>query len=145
MIDADTLKKKVWKGQTGTQAYSSFMQQARKHWRPATGESGRASPVDNVLHACFPLLENLDRAVDEMRAEATAKAAKAKATAHAEKEVNAAMNPPAGKRGGAKKPRVRMQFPSSTTPFPFPTPAPHPLLLTSLVSRCRRAAALLAR
>ena len=102
-IVADTLKKKVWKGQAGSQSFSSFMQQARPHYRPPTGESGRASPVGEVLAACFKLLENLDRATDEMKGEQDAKAEKAKRTEEGEKEMNERINPEGGKGGRRSK------------------------------------------
>ena len=100
-IGSDLLKKKLWKGQAGEQGFKSFMQLARPHFRPANAESGRASPLDEVLAACFKLLENLDRAMDEMEAEKSAKATKDARTEAGEREMNDTVNPgaePVGRR-----------------------------------------------
>jgi hypothetical protein len=40
-IVADTLKKKVWKGQAGSQSFSSFMQQARPHYERTNERTSR--------------------------------------------------------------------------------------------------------
>ena len=54
-ISTDLLRKKVWKGEKGRQAYSSLMQKARPLFQPPSGESGRASPPTAVLHGPIAL------------------------------------------------------------------------------------------
>ena len=159
-IMPDLLKKKLWKGQSGaSQGFSSFMQLARPHFRPATAESGRASPLCDVLTACFKLLENLDRATDEMGAEKSTKDAKDARTEAGEQEINETINGDKGKRSkkGPKKGGTQVTastaapdapHPTRRTP-PHPHPAPHPHTHPSpasassdpLVFSCRRVAA----
>ena len=131
-IMPDLLKKKLWKGQSGaSQGFSSFMQLARPHFRPATAESGRASPLCDVLTACFKLLENLDRATDEMGAEKSTKDAKDARTEAGEQEINETINGDKGKRSkkGPKKGGTQVTASTAAPDAPHPTrrtPPPPP-------------------
>ena len=161
-VTSDLLKKKLWKGQSGaSQGFSSFMQLARPHFRPATAESGRASPLCDVLTACFKLLENLDRATDEMGAEKSTKDAKDARTEAGEQEINETINGDKGKRSkkGPKKGGTQVTASTAAPDAPHPTrrtrraapphpptpphtpPSPASASSDPLVFSCRRVAA----